>query len=105
MRRKNMDLNNILIVLAMIEIGAINTPYFKGIPSEELIEEIIWSFCIQVQKFHTEKFYNNENSDLFLFLSKDNMFRFDPEQLKSVFYKIKEQGADNYEFGKFDRMD
>lgn len=101
LRKINASLGDIELILALIEIDAINTPFFYGLKNEELIYKL-YNFIINENIKYND--LNNEMTFInFLARSKIEsgvLYIKDLNYLNTVIEEIETKGV-SYEFTKF----
>jgi len=93
------------LILALVETGAIDTPFFKGLDGKELI----LSLAMLIREHH-KNFYADYHmaywtaSNFFKYLAECKELKIDIEKLKTVYDNINEKGEEHYEFTVFERL-
>ncbi len=104
-RRNRATLEHIYLVLALIEVGAYQTPIFDGVEGEDLIVALLTLIRIRQPEFY-EKYLDNYTRDDFVgFLSTCPELSFKIEDLKRILGGIKTKGEEHYEFARIDGLD
>lgn len=104
-RRCRATIEQVYVILGLIEIDAIDTPFFFGIKGNDLIIHLLSLLNIKEREFF-DKYIDEYTIDDFLgFLSTAKQLKFKVEDLKSAIALIKEKGEELYEFRNFVRED
>ncbi|MFA6100426.1 MAG: hypothetical protein WC750_06195 [Patescibacteria group bacterium] len=96
----------IYLVLALIEIDATDTVFFKGLEDTELVAALLVHLQYKETEY-LEKYLDDYGPDEYIsFLgSNDQQLNFNVDDLKALIAEIKTKGEEHYGFKKFVRMD
>src|SRR3990167_4871144 len=96
LRRNKADLYRMYLILALVETGATDTPFFASLEDKELIMSLAMLICEHQKIFYADYHMAYWSaSDFFKYLAKCKELKIDIEKLKTVFDNIKEKG-ENY---------
>lgn len=99
-----MNGGQIHLVLALVESGATDTPYFSILDSDELIESIVRFVLMCEKEFQKDYHKSHWRPENYLkYLCGRQEFNIELDKLKETIEKIKEIGED-YEFRAFKKM-
>lgn len=106
-RRNGANLSQVYLILALIEIGAHNTPFFAGMKEEDLIVSLLTMIRIKQEEFWKKYILTDEydKEDFAGFLSQSAELKFDIDEFKKLMVNINREGEEHYEFKRIDRLD
>lgn len=104
-RRCRATLDRTYLILALIEVGAADTPFFAGLEGDELVISLMTLITIKEKDFVQRCLEDYDRNDFLGFLLSSGELKADPVELFNKIEAIKRQGESQYEFKKFDGLD
>jgi hypothetical protein len=105
LRRTGVRDDLIYLVLALVELGAADTPFFVGLESEEFLKVLSDGIALHAVAYPQRYMSGTAPEDFVEFLEQNEPnLKFNHQDLKSLMTEIRKQGEENYGFTKFKRL-